>query len=124
MKSSNLFDNLISKYNLAKNTYENVPVATLEEYGEWLAYFCNKWQHKFVAGYWHVDLALHPVIWYKAIDEALDIINSLDPAFRICTIKTKFGGLRIHLHFTDEEDVIFSAIEELEDVLYDDSFVY
>lgn len=117
-----MFKTLIEKYNLAQNTYENLPVISNEEYSVWITDFCGKWSSRFAQGYWNFDLMPLPWIWHAAIDEALDIITEDSPEFKICQIKIKFGGVRFYL--IDISGEVFDGIEELESVLQDDSYIY
>lgn len=117
-----LFDLIIAKHSLANNSYANSEIISIEEYGEWLAKFCNKWQHRFVKGYWNIDLGLHPKSWYAAIEDVLELVAELCPEFGICQIRIKFGGIRIYL--SDISEDVFYSLDKLEDVLYDDDFVY
>lgn len=117
-----MFEELIKKYNLSANGYSELLVLTSEEYAEWITYLFGKWESRIAEYFYGFDLACLPEVWFKTIDEALDLIAEDSPDFKICQIKIKFGGIRLYL--INVSDKVFDGIEELENALYDDSFVY
>lgn len=118
----NIFEDIINKYKLEPNTYEADLIGSNEESTVWLEQFREKWQARFVSGYWNLEISGLPQRWLDAIDEALDLIEIESPEFKIAQIKIKFGGIRINLF--DISSQVFYSLQELERVLYDDRFYY
>lgn len=119
---SDIFDDLITRYELKACSYSKENVVSLAEYSLWLKHFIDRWGDRFVQGYYNLELAFLPEKWYKSIDEALELVQKDSPTFKIAQIKFKCGGIRINLF--DISDKVFYGIQKLEEVLYDDCFYY
>lgn len=122
MSYNNIFDDLITKYNLKADTYDTHPLMGLDFYQEWIKDFKEKWGDRTVEGYWTFDLACLPELWYTVIGEAFEIISLDSPNFKIFQVKLKYGGIRIYLE--DVSDDTLYSLDELEKVLYESSLYY
>jgi len=122
MSYNNIFDELITRYDLKADTYDTHPLMDLDFYQKWIKTFRENWGDRTVEGYWTFDLACLPELWYKVIDEAFEILNLNSPEFKILQVKLKYGGIRIYLE--DISDDALYSVEELEKVLYESSLYY
>ncbi len=114
-----IFSELITKYDLRPNSY--VYTANFD-HKYWFDYLFYKWKPYIAENHYAFQALVSNEIWYRVIDEMLEIIKVDSPNFKIVQIKVKVGGIRIHLE--NIFDKVFYGVQVIEQVLYDESLIY
>lgn len=82
----------------------------------------NKYENRVPQGWYGLDCSCWPINWLNALEEFLAELEKDSPDFEVHQIKLKWGGARIYLDNLSAE--AWKAVDELENVMYDENLIY